>query len=254
MRADLARQLLQACPQPLARQLHQPELADPAHLDARPIGLQRIAQPLLDRPLMPPFGHVDEVDHDQPGEVAQPQLPGNLVRRLEIGLYRGLVDVTLTRRPARIDVDRRQRLGGVDHDRPARVQLHGRAVHLVELVLDLVGEEERRLLAILLHEPGPARHQHRHQTLGGAVALVALDQHFLDVACVEIAHRAFDEVAFLVDHLRRHAFQRGVADLIPQPQQILVVALDLRLAPLLPGGADDQAHARPGPRAPARSP
>jgi hypothetical protein len=36
--------------------------------------------------------HVDEVDHDQAGKVAQAQLAGNLFGRLEVGLERGLLD------------------------------------------------------------------------------------------------------------------------------------------------------------------
>ena len=73
-------------PQPLARQLHQAELADLAHLDAGAVGLQRVAQPLLDRALVAALRHVDEVDHDQAGEVAQAELAGDLVGGLEVGL------------------------------------------------------------------------------------------------------------------------------------------------------------------------
>ena len=163
--------------------------------------------------------------------------------RLEIGLHRRVVDMALARRAAGIDVDRGQRLGRCDDDRAARRQLHGRAVHLVELVLDPVQVEERHLVGVELHEAGAARHQHLHQPAGTLVGLLALDQHLLDVARVEVAQRALDEVALLVDQARGDALERGVAHLAPQAHEILVVALDLGLVPLGAGRADDQPHA-----------
>ena len=192
---------------------------------------------------MPVLGHVDEVDDDEPGQIAQAQLPGDLVGGLEVGLDRGLVDMPLTGRLARIDVDRDQRLGRVHDDRAARRQLHGRAVHRVELVLDLVLEEERQLLLVELHVPGAGRHHHRHQPLGRAVRRLALDQDLVDVAAVEIAHRPLDQVALGVDQGRCHALERGVPDLAPLAHQVVVVALDLGARALLAGGPDDQPHA-----------
>ena len=41
--------------------------------------------------------HVDEVDDDEAGHVAQAQLAGDLVRRLEVGVERGLLDTVLAR-------------------------------------------------------------------------------------------------------------------------------------------------------------
>ncbi len=49
--------------------------------------------------------HINEIDDDQAGEVAKPQLPGNLLRRLEIGLQCRLFDVSFAGRPARVYVD-----------------------------------------------------------------------------------------------------------------------------------------------------
>src|SRR3546814_2542529 len=70
-----------------------------------------------------------------------------------------------------------------------------------------------------------------------------LHLHLVDVAGVEIADRALDEVGFLVDQAGRGRPQRGLADVVPQPQQILVVALDLGLGALAAGGPHDHCHA-----------
>ena len=159
-------------------------------------------------------------------------------------LQRGLLDVALARRAAGIDVDRDQRLGLVDHDIAARAQLHDRRVDRVDLALDLKAVNSGDLrVAIGLDPLGVARHQHLHERFRGAVALVAFDQHLVDVACVEVADRALDQVAFLIDQGRRGRLQRQLADLVPQPQQVFVVALDLGLRALGAGGAHDHAHA-----------
>ena len=72
---------------------------------------------------------------------------------------------------------------------------------------------------------------------------VAGDQDLVDVLVVEIADRALDQRAFLVDELRRGGLQREVAHRLPQAQQIFEVALDLGLGAVRAGGAQDDAHA-----------
>ena len=57
-----------------------------ADLDAGAVVLQRVLQPALDRRGCCGFLHVDEVDDDQAGEVAQAQLAGDFVGGLQVGL------------------------------------------------------------------------------------------------------------------------------------------------------------------------
>src|SRR5690606_19171130 len=92
-RADGLRRLLERRPQPLPRELQQPEARDAADLDARTVLLHRLAEPILDLALVLVRSHVDEVDDDEPAEVANPELAGDLVRRLEIRRQRGFLDV-----------------------------------------------------------------------------------------------------------------------------------------------------------------
>ena len=60
-----------------------------------------------------------------------------------------------------------------------------------------------------------ARHQHAHEILGNPVAVLALDQNFVDIAGVKIADRPLDQVGFLVNQARGRRRQRLVADLVP---------------------------------------
>ena len=118
-------------------QLEQAELADRAELHARAVVAQRIAQPLLDLAAVLALLHVDEVDHDQAAQVAQPHLARDLVGRLQVGAGGGLLDVAAAGGPRRVDVDRHQRLGVVDHDRAARGQVDRARERGLDLVLDL---------------------------------------------------------------------------------------------------------------------
>src|SRR5690606_41103020 len=74
----------QARAQALSRHLEQTEWADAAELQACAIRLERLLQLALDGDVVPPVLHVDEVDHDESGEVAPPELSGDLHGGLEI--------------------------------------------------------------------------------------------------------------------------------------------------------------------------
>ena len=52
-------------------------MADPANLNAGPVILEGILQAPLHRTVVAVLFHVDEVDHDKSGKIAQPQLPGD---------------------------------------------------------------------------------------------------------------------------------------------------------------------------------
>ena len=128
----------------LARHLQQAEGRDAADLDAGAVVLQALLQLLLDGAVVALLLHVDEVDDDEAGEVAQAQLPGDLLGGFEVGLERRVLDVVLAGRAARVDVDRDQRLGRVDDEVAAGLQRHVVREHRVELRLDAVLGEERR--------------------------------------------------------------------------------------------------------------
>src|SRR5262249_43554399 len=116
MGAFVGRTLEHAGADTLTRHFQKAEVGDAADLDAGAIVLEAILEPPLDRPVVAFFIHIDEIDDDQPGEVAQAELAGDLLGGLEVGLKRRVLDVVLAGRAPRIDVDRHQRLGLVAHD------------------------------------------------------------------------------------------------------------------------------------------
>ena len=142
MRAGLGRCLEHAGAQALAADLHQAEAGDATDLNARPVALERVLHRLLDLTDVAGLLHVDEVDDDEAGHVAEPQLARDLGGRLEVGGRRRLLDIMLARRAARVDVDRNQGLGRVDDQIAAGFQLDDRLVHRRQLVLDAVALEQ----------------------------------------------------------------------------------------------------------------
>src|SRR3546814_3926372 len=76
-------------------------------------------------------------------------------------------------------------------------------IHGGKLILHAMTLEQRNRIGILLYPPRMAGHQQFHEVLGCLIAILALDQHFLDVAIVNIANSSLDEVAVIVNEFRR---------------------------------------------------
>src|SRR5665213_2612075 len=149
----------------------------------------------------------------------------------------------LAGRAARVDVDRHQSFGLVDHDVAAGAQLHGRREHGVELAFDPHPREQRLAVAILPYRAYIGGHQHLHEVAGFLVAGFTGDLDLVDFLVVEVAQRALDQRAFLVDQRRGLRIQGHVAHGFPHADQIFEVALDFGLGARGAGGAQDDAHA-----------
>ena len=166
----IGRALQHAGADALARHFHQAEGRDAADLDARAVVLERVLEAALDRAVVPVLLHVDEVDHDEAGEVAQAKLAGHLVGGLAVRLGRGVLDVVLARGAAGVHVDRDESLGLVDDDVAAGLERHLAGEHRIELRFDAEAGEERLDLAVGLHVLGMARHEHAHEVLDSLYA------------------------------------------------------------------------------------
>ena len=228
--------------QPLTAHFHQAKARNPPDLNARAVVLERVLHRLFDFADVRSVFHVDEVDDNQAGHVAQAQLTGDFARRFEIGRQRGRLDPEFLGRPARVDVDRHQRFGRVDHEIAAAAQLDHGIVHRGQLIFGAIALEQRDRVGILLYPLGVTRHQQLHEILGGAIARFAFDHDLFDFAIIDVADGALDQIAVRMDQRGRACNQRVFADFVPQPGEVVEVALDLGLGALQPGGAHDAAH------------
>ena len=242
VRADLGGTLDDAETAALAADLHQAEARDTAHLDTGAVLGEGVLQGLFDGAVVLRLIHVDEVDDDQAGEVAQTQLASGLNGGLHIGLGGSGLDVAFLGGATRIHVDGDQRLGLVDHQIAAGVQGHDRLMDLGQHLLDPVGREQRPGSLVEMHLLRLRRHEHAHEVARLHEALDALDLDAVEILVEHVADGAADEVFLLIDDRGRVRLQRRFADRFPKAQQIFVVALDLGLGALGTGGADDQPH------------
>ena len=188
--------------------------------------------------------HVDEIDHDQAADVAQPQLPGDFLGGLQIGIAGGCFDVAAARAARRVDVDRDQRFGVVDDEAAAGRQGYLVRIRRFDLALDLIAREQRhRVLIELQLALRVRRHEPLHVLLRLLERFGLVNQAFADIVREIVAQAAGDRVAFLENQERRGAAVVRLDDRIPSGLEIIEIPLQFfRRAPDA-GGAHDRAHA-----------
>ena len=79
--------------------------------------------------------HIDEVDNDDPAQVAQAQLPGQRGGSLEVGPEYGLIHIASTQERAGVHIDHGHRFSLVDDQVAATVQVHPMAEGALQFLL-----------------------------------------------------------------------------------------------------------------------
>ena len=108
----------------LARQLHKTEFCELGNLRASGIITNRAGEMLQQLQLITTGVHVDEVDDDHPTDVAQTQLPRDLNGRLTVGPEHRFPGIRRAGERARVDINHRERLGGLDDHVATRGKIH----------------------------------------------------------------------------------------------------------------------------------
>ena len=110
----------------LAAHLEEAELADLEHVRAGAVAAQRLLEGAVHLLLVLAALHVDEVEHDEPADVAEAQLARHLVDGLEVDFEDGVLLRSLALVVAGVHVDGDEGLGLVDHEVAAGLQAHFR--------------------------------------------------------------------------------------------------------------------------------
>ena len=108
--------------------------------------------------------HVDEVDNHKAANVANTQLPGNFIRRFQVGVGGGLFNVMAFGRASRVDVDGNQGFCRIDDDAPARRQFYRVLKRRFNLAFNLVPAEQWNRIAISLELGRIIRHDLRDKS------------------------------------------------------------------------------------------
>ena len=189
--------------------------------------------------------HVDEVDDDDAAEIAQAQLPRDHLRRLEIGLEDRVVEAAAADEAAGVDVDRRHRLGLVDDQVAARLQVDAARQRLLDLVLDPVQIVQRPIAGVMLDAIEDVLRVLAGEFLHLLERLARIDQDPRRFLGRHVAQHPLREVQILVDQRRRRNRARFLGQVAPQLGQVLDVVLHFALAGGLRHRADDEAAGEP---------
>src|SRR2546425_12999895 len=90
-------------------------------------------------PLFRPRLHVEKPPHDDPADIAQPDLARHFPRRLEVGAQDRALGVAFAGVAARVHVDRDERLGRLDDEIAAGRKVDALLEEIADLRLDEIG-------------------------------------------------------------------------------------------------------------------
>ena len=158
-----------------------------------------------------PGAHIDEIDDDQPPQIAQAKLAGDDPAGLQIGLQNHLILVVLAHVFAAVDVNGRHRLGLVDHDRAAAAQPDFAPQGLLKLLFHFEGVEDidRRIVVM-----NPLAELGDHLLAGLdqlAHGRLGIDQNLIHVVGKVIARDAGQDFLFVINADRRMGARRSCA-------------------------------------------
>src|SRR5699024_9032774 len=192
--------------------------------------------------------HVDEVDHDDAADVAQPQLSHDLLgglqvvagdRRLEVAAAAGEL--------AGVDVDHGHRLGTVDDQRSAGRQVDLAFQRLADLLVDPVRGEHVPAVGVIppLHPVGEVRGDLvdvGHDVVVGVLAgAVAGDHELGEVLGEQVAHDPYGRIRLGMHQLRCATVLDLLLNGLPLRLQPGDVPDEFVLAGPLGGGPHDHA-------------
>ena len=243
LRQDLARSVGDVLP----RHLDEAERRDLDDVRLRSVALELVLQRVLDRLPVGRVRHVDEVDDDDPADVAQAQLADDLLDRLEVVLRDRVLEPRAGALRARADeapgvhVDHGERLGVVEDQVAAGRKVDAAVERRLDLRVDAERLEQRRLLLVADHLLHHVRRGLLQVADDALVRRVVVDQRALEVAGEEVARDAERQLRLLVDERRRLRRLRLVLDRLPELLEEDEVALDVLGGRALRGRADDHA-------------
>ena len=217
----------------LPRHLDESERGNLDDVRLGPVSLELFAQRILDRGAVLRVRHVDEVDHDDPADIPEAELPHDLLDRLEVVLcdrvFESLRRVLRTRsdEPSGVDVDHRERLGIVEDEIAARGKIDAPVEGRGDLLLDAGALEQRLLLLVAMDALDHVRRGLLEIADDALVGALVVDLRRHEVAGEEIPHDPQRQLGLLVDKGRRGARRRSRLDCLPEPLQENEVALDV---------------------------
>ena len=240
--AGLAQRLDEVLPGALARHLDQSEFRDLENVGARLVGSQRILKCAIDLVAICGGLHVDQVDDDQTAEIAEAELMHDLGDSLEVRLEHCIFEVSLADETPRIDVDRRQRLALVHHERSPGLEPDLAFQICVDLAFEAKALEYRVPVLVVLDLRLRVGHETLDKVLDAVEYLLVVGHDAFGLVTGDIAHDAQREIVLRVEDRGRLLFLVAPLDGCPDRRQIADISLQIGLANSIARGANDEAE------------
>ena len=187
--------------------------------------------------------HVNEIKHDESAHVAQTKLAANFLGGFEVHLKdRGfLVAAALV--PARVHVNRHQRLRFVNDDVAAALQMHLAREGVLQLLADVEPVKNRLRIGVELHLVGRALGNFGDHVAHPVMRLLIVHDNAFDVFGQKVAHGALNQIRLLENARRRRLVLHALLHAAPLFEQQREVADEITFLLVFAGGAHDDAHA-----------
>src|ERR1017187_6266823 len=227
----------------LAGHLHQAELRDGQDVGLGLVAAQALAHAVVDLLAVAPGFHVNEVEHDEAAHVAQAELPGDFLGGFEVDLEDKRLLILAALVAAGVDVNRHERLGFINDDVAAALQMHLAGEGVLQLLADAKAVEDRLRLAVKHDLLGGARGNLRDHLAHPFARLGRVHDDALDILGEKIAHGAFDQIGFLKNTGGHRLLLDFLGNFVPFFEQQREIAHEITKLLAFAGGAHDHTHA-----------
>src|SRR3954470_11972691 len=217
----------QAFARALARHFDQPELRKAVDRHASAIAGERLPELVEDGVAMFFTVHIDEIDNDDSTQVSKPQLACDDLRRFEIGLEYGVVETAAANEPAGIHVDSGKRLGLIDDEITAGLEIDAACQRFFDLILDAIEIEYRPLAGIVREARDDIRHEFLSKCLDFLERLARIDENARRLIVDKIAQYAHAEIQILIQQRRGRRSFRFLLNVLPQLAEVFNVGQQL---------------------------
>ena len=187
--------------------------------------------------------HVDEVHHDDPAQVPEPDLAHDLPHRVEVGLEERVFENPLSHEAAGVHVDGDQGLGLVDDDVAAGGEPDLGAQRALELRGDAVLLEDRVPSVVQAHPRGEVGEELGDEVEGSLELALVVETDRPHVARQQVAQEPLHERGLPVEEGGRRLPGGEGPRFVPGLREVAPVAQEVVAVTALARGARDEAPA-----------
>ena len=202
IKTRLTQTLYQALAHSFSRHFDEPKLAYLEDIRLCLVLGKRLLERVIDLLAVRGAFHVDEVDDDDPADIANAQLISNFAHGLEIDLQNRFLERVPPDEFPRIDVDSRERLGRIDDEVSATAKPHTASQRTRNLDFDPISVEDGVETLVTFDDSRIVGHVFLHEIANAIEFLRIVDDDFVDPIGHEVAHRSQWQIEFLVKETR----------------------------------------------------